>query len=324
MNLNYRILWVDDDESFIESQEQTLEKLKEHIEDEGFDIEFIFKTSPSEIDVSSVGNDFDLIVIDYNLTENGENGDDVIKAVRDHNFLNEVIFYSGKASSNLRQIAAEKQLDGVFFSTKDADALFAKILSVFELTVRKVVDINNMRGIVMAAIADIDHQLTDILKILHDKLQDDKKIEHRKKLFGKMLPSMSSIKRLTQNDQHEALTALSAAIDALKQLDPKDFTDLVGHRGFDSHKRVEAVESFCKEGASLEGFKGKIEKIKELLKWRNALAHQKPTMRENIAYFELTEGEFKAFNAESGRDLRKSLREHRIHLTSVHSAALEK
>ncbi|KQW99942.1 hypothetical protein ASC94_30900 [Massilia sp. Root418] len=319
MNLEYRILWVEDDESFIESQAQTLEKLKTHIQDEGFDITFDFKTSPSQIDIAVVGYDFDLIVIDYNLTEDGENGDDVIKAVRDHNFLTEVIFYSGKASGTLRQKAAEKQLDGVFFSTKDADALFAKILSVFELTVRKVVDVNNMRGIVMAAIADIDHQLSDILTILHDKLQDAEKIKHRKKLYGKMLPNIANVRKLTDNDQHEAISALEATLDELKKLEPKDFLTLVGHHGFDSYKRVGAVESFCKAGGPLDGFKEKIESIKGLLKWRNALAHQKPTVKAKIAYFELNEGELVAFDAPNGRALRKSLREHRLHLANAHS-----
>lgn len=324
MNLNYRVLWVDDDESFIESQSQTLEKLTLHIENEGFDIEFVFKASPEDLDLSVIGDEFDLIVIDYNLTEHGENGDDVIKAVRENNFLTEVIFYSGNSSGILRKIAADKQLDGVFFSTKDADALFAKVVSVFELTIRKVVDINNMRGIVMAAIADIDHQLSDLLQSLHDGLNDEKKNAHRKKLFGKMLPTVSNIRKLASDESHDILLALEKAIDAVRELEPKEFTTLVENRGFDSHKRVEAIESFCKIEGPLLPFKEKIETIKLLLQWRNALAHQRPVLQNGIAHFLLGPDELHAFNAENGRVLRKSIREHRITLRNAKLAVLAK
>ena len=321
MNLSYSILWVDDDESFNDSQSHMLDQLREYIASDGFDLFIQFETSPDKVNLNEINNAFDLMVIDYNLTHDGQNGDDLIKSIRDHDCLTEVIFYTAGSSNNLRQFAADKELEGIFFSSKDADALRGKVESVFALTVRKVLDVDNMRGLVMAGVADIDHQLTDLLKVIHEKLEENERLDHRKKILGKMLPVARDVKKLFTDSAHDAFEGLSKAISALNDLDPQTFDILIGHRGFDSHKRAEAVESFCLRVTELAQFKDNIASIKASLKWRNALAHQQPKIIDDVHYFQPERDKDEAFDENRRKDLRKSMRELRLRLTEAKQVA---
>lgn len=317
MNLNYRILWVDDHEGFIESLEGTVDAIKNYIADQGFDPFIEFRVSPEAIEKDVDGNNFDLMVIDYNLTEDGsKKGDDVIRSVRSSNCLTEVIFYSGDADNVLRVAAAEKKLDGIFFSSKETDSLMRKVLDVFDLTIRKVVDTNNMRGVVMAGVAGLDHQLHDLISKVHDGFNEEQKIAHRKKLLEKMLPAAKAIKQLIADETHISISNLQKLIDTFKDFEPKDFTSLVTSRGFDSYKRVEIATSLCKGHARLAREKEKIEEIKKLLLWRNALAHQKPIEQDGIQIFDL-DGTATPFDDSCRTQLRKILRQHRQHLEEI-------
>jgi DNA-binding NarL/FixJ family response regulator len=311
-------LWIDDDESFIESQSLMFDTLREDIENEGFDLDLQFRTSPDQLDIDSIGNEFDLMVIDYNLTENGPNGDDVIHSIREHDCLTEVIFYSSSGANVLRQHAAEKALDGIFFSSKDVDALRAKVESVFRLTVRKVLDVENMRGLVMAGVADIDHQLTDLLRAVHNKMDEENRRAHRKDLFGKMLFTPGDMKKLVMDNTHAAFDTLKLAIDGVKELEPQEFETLIKSRRFDSNKRVNAVESLCKKIGHLGPYKEAVEKIKDLLSWRNALAHQRPAITDGIHFFSPSEDKPEAFDSDRRKELRKLMRVHRVQLNEAY------
>src|SRR6185369_4137526 len=106
MNLTYRILWIEDNDQYIESLNQAT--LERYVQEQGFDLDITFRTSPEDIALEVDGSAYDLMVIDYQITEDNRHdetgkenargsktGDDVIKSVREHDCLTEVIFYSG-------------------------------------------------------------------------------------------------------------------------------------------------------------------------------------------------------------------------------------
>ncbi|MDA8412490.1 MAG: hypothetical protein M0023_01745 [Desulfobacteraceae bacterium] len=328
MNLTYRIIWIEDNEEYIESLDRST--LLRHVQEQGFDLDITFKTSPEDIALEVDGNAYDLMVIDYQITEDnqhdgdatendgsGKTGDDVIKSVREHDCLTEVIFYSGSPTHTLRRLAADRELEGVFFSDRDQEVLIRKICDVFDLTVRKVVDVANMRGIVMAGVADIDHQLSGLLLKLHESLGAVDKEKHHKKIFKKMLEREKAVKKLVQDQDNELLKNVYAAIKSLEELEPKNFDSLIGLREFDSYSRVEAAASLCGKHQTLSDAKGIIEEIKFLLKWRNALAHQCPTNNGGVYTFEPDEGVPEPFDDARTLDLRKRLRDHRLHLAEI-------
>lgn len=336
MNLIYKVLWIEDNEQYVDALNHDF--LKAHLHGNGFELELQFRTSPEEIALDVDGTAFDLMVIDYQITEHSEGddetanaadektGDKVIKAVRDHDCLTEVIFYSGAPTNELRQIAAQRELEGVFFSDRDPEVLLRKICDVFDLTVRKVVDVNNMRGIVMAGVADIDHKLADLLLELHNQLDDAGQKAHHMKLYEKMLQKERSIKKLVANPNPEdaLIKNLYSAINALKGLAPKNFDEIIEEREFDSHGRVEATSSLCSTHLKFGGEKAKLDEIKHLLKWRNALAHQRPKTENGIQIFEPNEGEPEPFDEARTLELRKKLREHTVHLENLLKSAREK
>jgi DNA-binding response OmpR family regulator len=110
MNLTYTILWIEDDNDFIDSFDT--EALQEFVENQGFDLKIEYRTTPEDIKKEVDGTQFDLLIVDYNIAESDLHGSDVIRQVRDKKCLTEVIFYSQNGVPSLRQIAADKELEG--------------------------------------------------------------------------------------------------------------------------------------------------------------------------------------------------------------------
>ncbi len=321
MNLTYNVLWIENEKDFIESFD--IDDLKEYVEEQGFDLKLEYRMSPEEIRAEVDGSLFDLLIIDYNIADSdGENsalhGSDVIRQIRDQNCLTEVIFYSASGVSKLRQEAADRGLEGVFYSGRPTEQLLRKIKDVFNLTVRKVVDVENMRGIVMAGVADLDHLVTDVIRAVHNSLEAGEQVSLCKRLLDKMRPVVKGLKVLVKEQDHAHFAEVETLIDTIVQLDPVDFETLVKSRSFDSHKRVDMAISLCKEHKHLQKHKDEISSIKDLLHWRNALAHQRPKKLENgDLLFEPRQGNEEAFNEERTRQLRQQLRLQRYALMGM-------
>lgn len=321
MNLTYTVLWIENDKDFIDSFDT--DDLKEYVEAQGFDLKLEYRTTPEEIRAEVDGSRFDLLIIDYNIADgDGENGDlhgsDVIRQVRDQNCLTEVIFYSAVGVPKLRQEAANRELEGVFYSGRPTEQLLRKIKDVFNLTVRKVVDVENMRGIVMAGVAELDHLVTDVIRAVHDSLDAGKQVDLCKRLLEKLRPAVKGLKALVKEQENANFREIEKLINIIVQLDPADFETLAKARSFDSTKRVEMAISLCKEHKHLNAHKDGISSIKDLLLWRNALAHQRPKKHENgFPVFEPKEGEEEAFNEERTRKLRQQLRSQRTSLLGI-------
>ncbi|VEI69245.1 Response regulator of citrate/malate metabolism [Serratia fonticola] len=169
MSMTYKILWIEDDEDYVESLDKDI--IFRHIGEYGFDVKFEFRTSEEEINMDVDGMQYDLLVIDYNITDDGKNGAEVISSVRGNQCLTDVIFYSGNSISQLRQEALDKELDGVFFSTKVSEPLLVKICQIFDLNVKHLMDIDNVRGLVMSGVADLDIKLLTIIRDFNEKLK---------------------------------------------------------------------------------------------------------------------------------------------------------
>ncbi len=143
MNLSYDILWFDDDKDFFESID--MEPIISEIASWGFSPKIFPVHNPEEFNNHAPFKVFDLIVVDFKLGE--EQGDTFIKRVRNQEVYTEVIFYSFAESMELWNAVLEKQLEGVFVTNKKG--IEQKLLRVARQSVRKVLDLENMRGIVM-------------------------------------------------------------------------------------------------------------------------------------------------------------------------------
>lgn len=175
MKLDFTVLWIDDQPKHIKSYRESLE-LK--IAPLGFQIEVLEARSIAEI-AGLVGDmenhdGIDLVLVDYDLGS-GSGGEIALEEVRKLFRYKEVIFYSATDVEKLRNLAYERQVDGVHFSTRLG--LVEEAAEVVRKLLAKVLDIDHMRGLVMSAASDIDDLVERSLSAVYDKLGAEEKRE---------------------------------------------------------------------------------------------------------------------------------------------------
>lgn len=157
MKLKYKILWFDNEPDWVESIE---DDIREIIEDEYC---FIYDKELREKDKPKASyNNYDLILMDLNL-EDEKTGDQLIQNIRDLDVYTDVLFYSADGISTIKEKAQTLGLEGVYFSGRDKDAFIAKLRKVISSTINKVQDLNNIRGLVMAEVSELDIMMENII-----------------------------------------------------------------------------------------------------------------------------------------------------------------
>lgn len=169
MRLDFNVLWVDDQPKHVKAQ---IDRISKEMEDEGFEFRPTQVTSPEkvpELVASDVFNDqVDLILVDWDLGS-GKHGQDVIAQLRESIRYKDVVFYSAlKTPEELRKLAYDARLEGVYCATRGD--LVDEVVGVFESLVKKVLDLDHTRGIVMGATSDIDYTVNECLTSIHESL----------------------------------------------------------------------------------------------------------------------------------------------------------
>jgi hypothetical protein len=81
----------------------------------------------------------------------------------------DVVFYSAlNPADKLRTLASNKGIEGVYCA--DREDLVKEVIGVFDSLVKKVLDLDHTRGIVMGATSDIDRMVNECLLAVHGKL----------------------------------------------------------------------------------------------------------------------------------------------------------
>ena len=251
MKLTFSILWFDDNPDFLDSLD--LNPLEAAIGSWGFVPAFQPVNTPEEFKKRSPFKEFDLIVVDYMLG-NHPHGEEFIKDLRGHGIFTEVIFYSNAPSTELWEAIYKNQLEGVFVSNRQG--ITDKIEKVGRQAVHKILDLNNMRGIVMAEVGEIDLILESILRGGISRINPgmQKKVYENfcKRASQQAEQNAAKLKEFTANPDIEGLISLS-----------------------DSNKRWATCRSVLKRH---EQFKGeKLDSYGADVLWpRNCLAHGTP------------------------------------------------
>lgn len=158
MKLQYRILWIENDEDWAESVQ---DEIQEFIEEQGF--KYDMKLLPKE-EVGVRYEDYDIILMDLNLADQ-PNGAELIRKIRELGAYTDVVFYSADGIDSLKEKGREKELEGVFYTSRTPNVSFTdKVISVIKSTIKKVQDLNNLRGLVMAEVSELDVMMDQIIK----------------------------------------------------------------------------------------------------------------------------------------------------------------
>ena len=205
MRLDFNILWVEDQPTEVASQRDRIDFL---LRKEGFRANAEFATSVEQAG-AVLGNDvfgdhIDLVLMDYDLG-NGPNGSAGIEMVREQFPFKDIVFYSASGVQKLQESLAEGKLQGIFYSSRID--LPDTVFGVFEALVKKVLDIEHSRGIVMGATSEIDHFVNISLLAAFSKGDD----QLRKAALAIVAEQLTEIRKTFEKE--------SAKIEALRDLE---------------------------------------------------------------------------------------------------------
>lgn len=138
-------------------------------------------------------DEVDLILVDWDLGGNVQ-GQEAIVAIREEIPYKDVVFYSARnPADELRKLAFEKGVEGIYCASREE--LVDEVLGVFESLVKKVLDLDHTRGIVMGATSDIDSMVNECLAAIHAQSDEN----GRKELLDWALSYVDAkIKELTE------------------------------------------------------------------------------------------------------------------------------
>ena len=183
MRLNFNVLWVDDQPDHVDAQ---ITRIAKQMEDEGFEFNPTLSKSIDDvrrlIGESVFADEIDLILVDWDLGGQVQ-GQDAIAAIREFVPYKDVVFYSAQnPASALRQLAFDMGAEGVYCASRED--LVDEVLGVFESLVKKVLDLDHTRGIVMGATSDIDYMVNECLVAIHDQFDAEGKAAMLKQAMG--------------------------------------------------------------------------------------------------------------------------------------------
>lgn len=293
--LKYRILWVDDNiETFIDLAID--KEFEEHLSNLGFVPEIVkFETADKVLEHLKTDRKFDVILSDLNLA-NDERGDTLISKIREGDIFTEVLFYSGKPG--FEEIAKTLYQDRVSFFSLVGDEGFRKfrekVYLLIKLTISKLQELNNIRGLVMSETSELDNLVLEILQAYFSK-----ESETSHKLRGYIIRSIQeSTKANTKRSE---------------KLSEMDNNAILKERIFDADKKARSIDQLLELHGlhKTEPFVDFYRKYKEdVLDKRNLLAHVKSDVIDGIQYLILSDGSGEKIDQDQCIEIRSNLKKY--------------
>ncbi|MEG6589077.1 response regulator [Paenibacillus barengoltzii] len=329
MKLKYKILWFEDNVEWYESMKRNLE---DYVGDFGFELltEHYLADHP-QLDELLLQNVYDLILIDLNLDEDSK-GDQIIENIRRLEPFTEIIFYSQSDIRTIRSTISEKGLDGIYCTSRNTEDFDYKVTKIIYNTIRKVQDVNNMRGLVIAETTELELILKNLLESFFSAESSEKLDDQRKKLFEKMcVKKMEQIENEKGKFEETRALGIKALIDTGILTTNNLFT---ATQSIVKEYLRQLNTSLCRsdidiqEKAKLQNRKSEIEAIKsklnffdkEIILTRNILAHAiEKTDEDGVPYLEGLDstGTIIKFDNDKYIEIRKSIQSHKHNLDNL-------
>ncbi len=272
MKLSYRVLWFDDQEQAIKP---SVERVHGMIARLGFepsvelriitaDVAEPLKDLPSQAEV-------DLVLMDWKLGGQHD-GAELARKLRLTFKDTDFIFYSSEPANTLRKLIFDKDIDGVFCVTRQH--LSDRANSIIQGQLRRILDLNHMRGIVMAATSDLDQGMVACLEVLQDIL-------HPGESMGAFAESVST----------KVAGALRKKADEIDALGKKaKLPKLLREPSFGSALRLQVLQEEVAKLADRVAEPHLIEQLgkyhEEVITPRNDFAHRKAELKDGKLHLE--------------------------------------
>jgi len=201
VRLDFNILWFENQPNDVRAQ---VDEIEEHLQGVGFVPHVEMK--PNGNDVEALGlqqerfDEFDLVVVDYDLGHPEQNGDWVAKQVRRHFGFTDIIFYSGKKPGELRKLVYDGGIDGVYCFNRPE--LAEKLAAHIDQVTRRISRLEAMRGLAMGIVGRCDDDLRSLLTTAFGKLDGD----GREKMEAKLDSLVASAREIGQKKFEQCKT----------------------------------------------------------------------------------------------------------------------
>lgn len=306
MKLEYKILWIENEEDFVDS---VLPSVREILSDRGFEPIITKVVDESQID-NYLDVNYDLIISDFQLNddENGKNGAEVIYELRNEKKLDtEILFYSDKVNfledDTIKNRLAFMERINI---QQGRSTLLDKIEKVVELTLKKLLELNATRGLITAATSELDVEIEEIYYRLIDIPVDDETKPKVEKIFKTDYKEM----------QKNYLKQCKAKRDNHTSDYKKYFSLSEAFRKYDILKELLKLNTF--NGFDLDLFK---KYGNEVIAVRNKFAHAKAFDDNGTLKLKgQVEGQDFEFTEESCVEIRKNLIAHKRNIETLRQA----
>ena len=293
MRLKYQILWIENETDWVDSIE---DQFQEYLNELGFSYERKLITKEDQgIDY----NKYDLILMDLNLAGQ-PNGAELITKIRELGTYTDVVFYSSVGIDALRAEGKDKELEGVYYCGRTPDAIFVKkVKKVIDSTIKKVQDLNNLRGLVMAEVSELD-ALMEVIIIGHYTNSERLEKLHNKVTKNREKTIHQSLE-IPEGDNCNKLCTLN--------LRNKSIEDIA--RIYDSSQKAHAVHEMLKEINADGKFIADNRSFytnydQEIISVRNNLAHCESKEEQGVEILCTRKGDI-TFSTEDFKNIRKNI-----------------
>jgi len=261
VRLDFNVLWVDDQPERVASQ---IKSIALKMATEGFEFRPRQCTTMDQVEAAISEHVFtdevDLILVDWDLG-NDLHGEDAIDRIRQIVQYKDVVFYSGEATvTQLRQKVFDKNLEGVYCASRPE--LIDEVVGVFESLIKKVLDLDHTRGIVMGATSDIDHMINTCLTLAHGKLDEDGKARFIGEALKRVAEQVKNI--INQGEKLKATPSVEALFKA--------------HMLFTSDHRLRLLANIL----SMKEFEAHATGVATVKSYREGVVHERNTLGHTV------------------------------------------
>lgn len=264
MSLQYNILWVDDKKDNYQTLEIDKELIK-YLTNLFFEPHIYMYETVEEAEQYMNDRKYDVIFSDFNISEN-KNGKDFITDIRKKNINTEILFYTAQKNS------LEIDFDRISFLRLESDTAYDelknKMISVIDLTIEKISELINLRGLVMAEVSELDNKMEQLISDYFLIVNNEERTK-RRKVFDDMI--LQHIEDKTK----DKLRSVDCTIKTCQlKLKNKEISKIIQSIDFDSSYKAYAIDCIMKE-VSYSFAQGNFKDvyIAEINQKRNDLAH---------------------------------------------------
>jgi hypothetical protein len=155
--MDFKILWIDDEPTWVESTQISIEA---HIRKHGFIPKITYHEDGEKIDDYIFDADIDMIIIDYNLDEKeSKSGAHLIDHIRKKGNFLEIVFYSQDQNAVMNKIGPHIE----HIHCVPREDLSDKVESLVDYSKHKYEDCGYMRGVVIEEAIDMENLLEEIM-----------------------------------------------------------------------------------------------------------------------------------------------------------------